>query len=236
LRSVVYSHAYRHADRIATVSERTREDLGKLHPQWHAKSAAVRLGSDRPDRGASEATTERPVAIAYATHVNKRPHLVLRAWAVGVSRGDDLPPLAIVGAAPSMRDELDALRAELGLTADQVTAHGFLDDAEYDALLARARMVVLPSTFEGFGLPVIEALRLGVAVVITPEPAMREVGGPAVTVAADESAEALAGAVVDALRKDSRESRRAGIEWAAQYTWAASAAALRAELVRATSA
>lgn len=233
LRAVEYSRAYRRADRIATVSERTRSDLGRLYPKWGAKSAAIHLGSDRPTRAACGRAAGEPVAIAYATHVNKRPDLVMRAWAITAGCGNHVPALAIVGAPPTLCAELVALRDALGLAASQVSVHPFLADEEYAALMARARMVVLASTFEGFGLPVVEALRLGVPVVITPEPAMMEVGGPAVTVAADDSPEAVAAAVVAALAGDTVAARQAGIEWAAQFSWEASAMALRAELARA---
>lgn len=232
VRRVEYLRAYRRADRIVTISDRTRHDLGRLHPQWASKAATVHLGSDRPER--SRATTVDPlVAVAYAHHTNKRPQLVIRAWALAAARGDALPALEIVGATPELAQELEALRLAVKLPEDMVTVHSFLSLEDYTDLLARARMVVLASTFEGFGLPVVEALRLGVPVVITPEPAMMEVGGPAVTVACDDSPESLAKAAVSAIEDDTEASRSAAIEWAAQFTWAASATALRAQLAAA---
>lgn len=232
VRRVEYLRAYRRADRIATISDRTRNDLARLHPQWAAKAATVHLGSDRP--AGRPATSDRaPVAVAYAHHVNKRPQLVIRAWAAALAHGDSLPALEIVGASPELAPELETLCRQLALPAALVTIHSFLSLEDYTDLLGRARMVVLASTFEGFGLPVVEALRLGASVVITPEPAMMEVGGPAVTVAADESPEALAKAVASALANETDETRAAGIEWAAQFNWATSVAALRQQLVAA---
>jgi len=62
---------------------------------------------------------------------------------------------------------------------DHVTVTGRVDDADLAALYAGASLVVMPSRAEGFGLPVLEAMTLGVPVVTSDDPAMREVGAQA---------------------------------------------------------
>jgi glycosyltransferase involved in cell wall biosynthesis len=222
LRWVEYGRAYRRADRIATISERTRRDLARLHPTWGGKATAVPLGSDhlrglptRDERGDADG-----IALAYAHHTNKRPDLVIRAWAHAAATGISLPSLTLVGATAETAERLIALAATLSLPADALRILPFVPHAEYDQLLATVRVVVLASTFEGFGLPVLEGLRMRCPVVITPEPAMIEVGGPAVTVAAGETPEALAAAVGQALSSDGTARRDAGVEWADTFTWA----------------
>ena len=56
---------------------------------------------------------------------------------------------------------------------------GHVDDSDLAALYAGASLVVMPSRAEGFGLPLLEAMTLGVPVVTSDDPAMREVGGGA---------------------------------------------------------
>ena len=61
----------------------------------------------------------------------------------------------------------------------RVTVTGRVDDADLAALYAGASVVVMPSRAEGFGLPVLEAMKLGVPAITSADPAMREVGGGA---------------------------------------------------------
>jgi len=65
---------------------------------------------------------------------------------------------------------------------DRVTVTGRVDDADLASLYAGASLVVMPSRAEGFGLPVLEAMNLGVPVITSDDPAMREVGGGATQV------------------------------------------------------
>jgi glycosyltransferase involved in cell wall biosynthesis len=81
------------------------------------------------------------------------------------------------------RQHLESLIARLG-AATRVRHLGWLDDAALARWYAGARAVVIPSVHEGFGLPVIEAMRLGVPVVASDIPAFREVGGGHVTLVA----------------------------------------------------
>jgi glycosyltransferase involved in cell wall biosynthesis len=81
-----------------------------------------------------------------------------------------------------------------------------------------ADLVVFPSDFEGFGLPVVEGMLLGKPVVLGPEPATTEVAGGHAAVAADWTPAALADAVrrARALAGAELEAARA---WAATFTW-----------------
>jgi glycosyltransferase involved in cell wall biosynthesis len=69
--------------------------------------------------------------------------------------------------------------AEARGVGDRVTVTGRVDDADLASLYAGASLVVMPSRAEGFGLPVLEAMALGVPVVTSDDPAMCEVGGGA---------------------------------------------------------
>ncbi len=83
--------------------------------------------------------------------------------------------------------------------ADRVTVTGRVDDADLAALYAGAGLVVMPSRAEGFGLPVLEAMNLGVPVITSDDPAMREVGGAATQTFPVGDSTALCAAIVRVL-------------------------------------
>lgn len=101
-----------------------------------------------------------------------------------------------------------------------VVAAGWLADDELRRLVAGARALVLPSSDEGFGLPVLEALAAGRPVVASTIPALTEVAGPHGFLAPAGDADALAGAIAAALAApdgpDDRDARRS---WARRWTW-----------------
>src|SRR4029079_13975437 len=105
---------------------------------------------------------------------------------------------------------------------------GYVDATDRRALYAGARILVLPSLHEGFGLPVLEAMALGVPVITSDRGALPEVAGDAgVTVKADDPA-GLA-ATIAALLTDRAKTARIscrGVELASKFSWDKAAAAL----------
>ncbi|MDQ6906673.1 MAG: glycosyltransferase family 4 protein, partial [Chloroflexota bacterium] len=128
--------------------------------------------------------------------------------------------LVLVGlrsvAAGSLEEKVRA--AGLG---GEVVVTGWVPDADLPALYQGAEVFVLPSRYEGFGLPVLEAMASGVAVVTTTATALPEVAGEAALLVEPDDVAGLA----DALRRVLDDSvLRAGMvargrERAAQFTW-----------------
>ncbi len=104
---------------------------------------------------------------------------------------------------------------------------GEVPDGELAALYRGARCVLYPSLYEGFGLPVLEAMACGTPVVTSSGTAMEEVAGGAGVLADPASAEALAAGIAEADARR-RELVALGLARAAQFTWAASADAVEA--------
>ncbi len=119
----------------------------------------------------------------------------------------------------AQRDRID----RLGL-AGAITQVSGLARAELAEVYRRATVVLMPSEAEGFGLPVIEALACGAAVVASDIPALREAGGPAAVYAPVGDVGAWSAAVAKLLADPASAPSRAGrLAWATRFSWAAHA-------------
>jgi alpha-1,3-rhamnosyl/mannosyltransferase len=101
---------------------------------------------------------------------------------------------------------------------------GNVEQADLEALYARARALVFPSLYEGFGLPVLEAMRRGVPVVTSALSALPEVAGEAAVYVEDPLDPAEVAAALEAALADRTRLRRLGRERAARFTWERTAA------------
>jgi glycosyltransferase involved in cell wall biosynthesis len=128
------------------------------------------------------------------------------------SVGTEVPTLLLVGP-PGWGPEL--------AQAPGVQVYDYAPIADLTTIVAGARALVMPSRDEGFGLPALEALATGTAVIVSDIPALREVtGDQAAAVFPVGDAAALAGALHDALRADDGPDVRARRQaYAAQWTW-----------------
>jgi glycosyltransferase involved in cell wall biosynthesis len=118
---------------------------------------------------------------------------------------------------------------------DRVHVPGHVPDADLPALYRGAALVAYLSEDEGFGLPIVEAMRSGTPVLTLDRPVLREVAGTAAHYLAeatpDAIAEALAALLGDAGRREAL--RAAGLERAARFDWRRTAAETLDVLVRA---
>jgi glycosyltransferase involved in cell wall biosynthesis len=157
-------------------------------------------------------------AIAFGHHAVKDPALLLEVWQLLLRRSTrSLPRLHIVGLDAHQRDILTRRAASLGILTD-VVLDPYLDSKRLDGLMRAARAMVLPSRYEGFGLPVLEAMRQGIPAAISPDPALREVAGGHAACAASWAPEDLAAAVVTALNMTS-EAVAAARQHSERFTW-----------------
>ncbi|QYF75390.1 glycosyltransferase family 1 protein [Cryobacterium sp. PAMC25264] len=120
----------------------------------------------------------------------------------------------------------DDERARLSALAPQATLvfHNGVSDDEYVELLAGATALVSTSLDEGFGIPLVEAMGLGIPVVVSDIPIFREIGGDAASYVAPRDPDAVAAAVL-ALERPGEWARLSGlsVQQAARFTWAGSA-------------
>lgn len=215
LRRISYLRGYEVADGIISISQRTLDDLQRLHPT-NKPTFVAHLGGDHVLTWPPAERTDR--AITFAHHTNKNVDLILDGWAQAPRTGDALPPLLVLGAG-SARAALEARIFELGL-GDRISVAQFLPQTEFEAAFIGAGMIVFPSDFEGFGLPVVEGMRARIPVVIGPEAATQEMAGGHAAVMADWTPAALVHAVRVAAAFDDAHLDAAA-EHAAAFTWTA---------------
>ena len=196
--------AAKRAARVLTVSERTRRDLSELYNVPAAKIVVTPNGVD-PAFSPGSGTHDYALLVG-AVQERKNPRAALTAAkAAGL-------PLVVAGPA---KDE--ALARELERGGARVT--GYVEQPDLAELYRGAAVLLQTSRYEGFGLPVLEAMASGTPVVCVDEPALREVGGDA-PVYADEPG--LAAAIARAIAE--REDRvAAGLERARLFSWEATA-------------
>ena len=104
---------------------------------------------------------------------------------------------------------------------DRVRLPGFVDDADLPALYRSASLFVFPSLYEGFGLPVLEAMACRVPVVCSNASSLPEVAGEAALLVDPHDEEGLAAAMERALMDETlrAEMKAKGLRQAARFTW-----------------
>lgn len=129
-------------------------------------------------------------------------------------------PLLIVGMAGWGEDKFAGeLRA--ALAGGHVRLAGYLGQARLAEVVAGARALVYPSLYEGFGLPVVEAMASGTPVIVSDRASLPEVAGAAGLIVDADDDVGLAAAMQTLLEDDPEWQRRcqAGLQQAAQFTW-----------------
>ena len=111
--------------------------------------------------------------------------------------------------------------AEAEKHPDRVRLLGFVDEADLPALYRNAALFAFPSLYEGFGLPVLEAMACGVPVVCSDASSLPEVAGDAALLVDPHDEDALAEAMARALEETDlrREMITRGLAQAARFTW-----------------
>jgi glycosyltransferase involved in cell wall biosynthesis len=102
--------------------------------------------------------------------------LLLQAWQILRRESRDFKlRLRVIGCSEEQLASLARDAMNLGIV-DQVLFDPYVDDELLDRLMGTASALLLPSRFEGFGLPLLEAMRQGIPTMISPDLALQEVG------------------------------------------------------------
>jgi len=229
---VLVPAAARRSHRVIADSQSTARDLVSLAHVDAARIDVVPLGLGNVQR--DPALDEQAVRARFDLGARemllslsaKRPHKNLAALIAALARIDPerRPVLVLAGYPTFHEDELHVRAREAGL-AEDVRFVGWLSGAEIEGLWSSARAFVFPSLYEGFGLPVLEAMARGVPVACSNASSLPEVAGDAALLFDPHDERAIADALERVLRdEDLRATLTArGHERARVFTWERSA-------------
>lgn len=195
----------RKADGIICVSAFTRSELTHFWPETTTRSRVIHSGTSQfaSSQGNQEALLQRDFILSVGTP-EPRKNLVrlLQAFASLVQEQGITEDLVIVGddgwGSVNLRDTIQQLQL-----AGRVRLQGKIGDEELAALYQHARCLVVPSVYEGFGLPVAEAMQYGLPAVVAEGGALAEVAGDSALLCDPLSVSSIAQSILRMLRDDS---------------------------------
>jgi glycosyltransferase involved in cell wall biosynthesis len=232
----------RRSDRVIADSNSTRQDLLSLVgvPPERVDVVPLGLGTVQREQPLAErdvreklALGERPVLLSLSA---KRPHKNLLALIGALARlpPGERPVLVLPGYATAHEAQLRERARSLGV-ADDVRFPAWVSAAELEGLWKITRAFLFPSLYEGFGLPVLEAMARGVPVACADASSLPEVAGDAALLFDPRSESAIADALRRLLSDEElcERLRRLGRERAARFTWERTAEGTLASYARA---
>jgi glycosyltransferase involved in cell wall biosynthesis len=229
--------AVRRSHRTIAPSESTRRDLVERLGADPARVDVVPEGVGQAPAPPGELPAgidgDRPLVLSVSA---KRPHknLARLIAALALVPPEERPLLVLPGYPTPHEAELREQAERAGVAGD-VLFLGWVSAGELEALHRAAAFTVFPSLYEGFGLPVLEAMARGVPVATSERGSLREVAGDAALLFDPEDERSIADAMRRLLRDGELRERlaRAGEERAARFSWEAAAEATLATYRRA---
>ncbi len=223
LMKFLISFTGRQAKAIVTVSENTRRDIARYYPRLGWKTRVVYSGNKFPVTGQDSGAARMDFIFVGTIEPGKNLVHILQAFARFLSRHSGR--LKVVGAAGWGQSHVPALLDSLGIRAS-VDFLGYIPDTELRALYANSLALVLASNYEGFGLPVVEAMACGCPVICARNSGLVEAGGDSALFFESGDIPGLADCMERMYLDEELRGRciRTGLEHARKFTWERAAA------------
>jgi glycosyltransferase involved in cell wall biosynthesis len=213
-------YGLKNARKVIAVSEHTKHDLVARFDLPLGRITVIPWGIDLPPNVATP-EVDIPYLFAFGGSAKRKNTIeTVQAFlrlAVKVAR----IKMVIVGLMDGeIRDRVIADVAAAGMR-DRVEIRGYVDDAEVERLLCGAMALLYLSRYEGFGLPLLEAMAHGVPVIASNRTSLPEVAGSAAIMVDPDRADEVDRALLQIVEEDGPRSdlSRRGRERAAQFTW-----------------
>lgn len=223
-------NAVGHAAAIVAVSESTKRDLVRVVGADPAKVHVIHWGVEpAPPRPSTEAVAQAHAALGLTqTYLlafgggapRKNVAGTLRGFARIARERADLDLVVVGMGRGAHREAAQALVASMGLTG-RVHLLDYVSDAQLEAVFADARALLYLSHYEGFGLPVLEAMSRGVPVLASNRSSLPEVSGDAALLVDPDDEQGWADRALDLLADETKRAElvRLGRARAGDFSW-----------------
>jgi glycosyltransferase involved in cell wall biosynthesis len=231
LLSLLVPLSARRAERVVTLSENSKQDIVRECGVSAEKVIVIPAGAPPEFRVVEDSARLEAVKARYDLHksfvlavgnLEPRKNLVrlVRAYAALRQSGAISHQLVIVGQAHWQGSVVSREAKELGL-AGEVVFTGYVPTDDLVSLYNAATTFVYPSLYEGFGLPILEAMSCGTPVITSNVASMPEVAGEAALLINPRSVEDLAQALGRVLADETLryELEEKGLHQASQFSW-----------------
>lgn len=221
----------RQARAIIAVSECTRQDAMRLYGVPGDKIHVIAEGVDARFKPVNHAGRLGHIRSSYnlpeqfilclgTIEPRKNLPVLFEVLAARRERGLEMWHLVIVGKPGWLYEPIFRRVSELGLQ-DQVHFAGYVGDHDLPAIISAASVLAMPSRYEGFGLPVLEAMACGTPVVCSDASSLPEVAGKAALLVPPEDVHGWDQALERVLSEVTlhAQMREQGLAQAAQFTW-----------------
>lgn len=198
---VKYRHACRHSDRIIAISESTKRDIVELLDVADERVEVVYQAMNpvfyhpQPEpvaRAVVETYGIQGEYVLYVGSINSRKNLLAVVRAYELLNKDMRLPLVVIGSGGSYKDRVMEYARRYGIDRYMTVIEGLSSMVILQAFYQCASLFVYPSFYEGFGLPVTEALLCGTPVITSSVSSLPEAAGDAAAYVDPTSAEHLA--------------------------------------------
>jgi len=209
-----WRYAVNHADRIIAISECTKQDILRFYDVDESKidvvyqPVAPRFYEENEECESckSELITQTPELLGgfllYVGSINSRKNLLGVVKAIELLPKDLQIPLVVVGGGREYKEEVKRYIAEHNMERLVIFPNNRVSDEELNILYSKAKAFVYPSFYEGFGLPVVEALLSRCPVITSNVSSLPEAGGPYSLQANPASIEDIRDKIVTVLTDD----------------------------------
>ncbi len=227
LQRIFLPRVLKKADHIITNSANTSRDLEQFFPLTKSKTTAVLLGKDKrfKPQEKQEILAKYKITKPYILYLGtleprKNIDTIIRAFN-DFKRLSKLPHQLVLAGKKGWKISSTMKLLENSPFKNQILAPGYIDSKDQVCLYSMAEIFVYPSIYEGFGLPVLEAMSCGTPVITCNNSAIPEVGGDAALYVSPTSVSELTKAIMT-LASDEKlrlEIGKKGIKQAAKFSW-----------------
>lgn len=209
-------------DVILTVSQFTKSEITKRFPHLEQRTHVTLLGCNRINKSASNIKSDiHTDYILYLGTLEKRKNVlgVIKSFEMLCELGR-MENLVLAGAWGFGAEDIQKAITEFPYK-NRIIHLNYIDDEKVQGLFKKARVFVFPSWYEGFGIPVIEAMSMGCPVVTSSGGALEEITRDAALHSSPDCPEQIASQVLLILtnKKLRDDLIKRGLEKSAQYTW-----------------